>query len=803
MCLGNNRMKWVLRLCGALALLLWLPLADGQVAGPTVSRIEIKHVGPPAASDALIRANIRIKTGDAYLAAAADDDVRNLYGTGLFYNIRVVANRAEDGGMGLVYVLQGKPRLTSIKFQGNKKLTTTKLKKKATSKVGEPLDERKLFTDSQAMRELYQKAGYPGTEIKYSVTIDENAGRGAATYEIHESPKVKITEIDFVGAQTFSQRKLAKTMKTKKKWMWSWLTQRGVFKEDQFEDDREKLAQFYRSKGYIDFEIKDVKFEHPTPTTMILRIYMEEGRVYKVGSVTFEGATMFPTNTVDRDFKLKPGAVFAPANLGKDIQKVEDFYGSKGYIDTTTSSGNPPNLRVRRLPNTDTGTMDLQYKITEGEKSYVEKIAIRGNTKTKDRVIRRELAISPGEPFDMVRVKTSQKRLEGLRYFEKVDLRPEPTDVPNRKNLIVGVEEKNTGNLTFGAGFNSVESIVGFVEVGQGNFDLFHPPTFTGGGQKFRIRMQLGTRRQDYIMTFVEPWFLGRKLALGVEAYHRNLNFQSVNSLYDEKRTGVKLSLTRALWTDYFIGSVNYTIENVGIFLDNSTNNASQIPPTLRKEEGNALLSRFGGSLAFDTRNSVLLPDSGQRTELFGEIVGGPFGGDKEFYKMELKSAWYIRPYFKGHVIELVGRTGVAGGLSGSEVPFYERWYLGGLYSLRGFQYRGISPRDTETNSTYTVASDEPVGGNTYWFGSLEYSVPIFQKEGGVSVRFATFYDIGNVTAKSFDYSGQYSDNWGVGIRLNLPIGPLRLDYAFPINHDQYNNGNGRFQFGVGYTREF
>src|SRR5258708_2983100 len=215
--------------------------------------------------------------------------------------------------------------------------------------------------------------------------------------------------------------------------------------------------------------------------------------------------------------------------------------------------------------------MDLEVQVDEGQKSYIEQIEIKGNAKTKDTVIRGEMAGSPGEVFDMVRVKVSKHRLEGLQYFEKVDTRSEATEVPNRKNLVVGVDEKSTGNLTAGAGFSSVDSLVGFAEMYQGNFDLFHPPTFTGGGQKFRLRVQLGTQRQDYLASFVEPWFLGRKLALGVDLYHRDLNFQSVGSLYDELRTGAKFSLTRALGKENLIGSVSYTIEDVGIIFNSSS----------------------------------------------------------------------------------------------------------------------------------------------------------------------------------------------------------------------------------------
>ena len=568
-----------------------------------------------------------------------------------------------------------------------------------------------------------------------------------------------------------------------------------MFKDDQFEDDRDKLAEFYRDHGYIDFEIKDVQFENPTPNRMIIRFSLYEGRQYKVGAVTFKGTTLYPTNQVDKDFKLKPGAVFVPKDLAKDTEKVEDFYGAKGHIDVNASTGN---LRVRRVANTETGTMDLEYDVEEGQKSFIEKIDIRGNTKTKDRVIRRELAVSPGETFDMVRVKASKQRLEGMQYFEKVDTRAEPTDVPNRKNLIVGVEEKSTGNLSLGAGFSSVDSIVGFAEITQGNFDLFHPPTFTGGGQKFRLRVQLGNERQDYILSFIEPWFLGRKLALGTEFYYRRLGYQSVDEIYDEVRAGARVSLTRALWSDYLIGSLSYTLEDVGILLNPGYSaEAMNVPQSILDESGYHLQSRFGASLAYDTRNSTQLPDAGQRTELTGEFVSGLNGGNREYYKLELKSGWYFRGFTKGHVLELVGSAGVADSLSGSDVPFYDRWYLGGIYSLRGFRYRSVSPRDPTYPSNPDMPS-EPIGGDSYWFGSAEYSLPIIDR-----VRFAVFYDIGAVASGAYSLGSDFDADWGVGIRLNLPIGALRLDYGIPMHHDQYNSGSGKFQFSVGSQRPY
>jgi len=814
------------RFCVSLVSLLCLfvsaPDSWAQTAGTKIARIEIEHVGPSSVSDALIRANIRVKPGDPYSSAAVDDDVRALYGTGLFYNVRVKSDTAADG-LVLTYVVQGNPRLTELKFHGNKKISDSKLRKTSTSKIGEPFNERKLFTDTQEIQKLYQKKGYPRTEVKYVYSIDQNTARATASFEINESPKIKIIKVEFVGAEAFKQKKLRRVIKTRKHWMFSWLTGSGFLKDEQFEEDQEKLREFYRDHGYLDFDIKKIDYVNPSPRTMIIRFTIYEGKQYHVGSIKFTGNKLFTITELTNGLRvihqskgekgktgpngltMDVGDVFRPKGLTKDVEDVEDFYGARGYIDVGMSSRN---LNVQRIPNTETGTMDLDFQLVEGQKSYIEKIDIRGNTKTKDKVIRRELAVSPGETFDMVRVKRSKQRLEGLQYFNKVDTRPEPTDVENRKNLVVAVDERNTGNLTMGAGFSSVDALVGFVELTQGNFDLFHPPTFTGAGQRFRMRLSVGTELQDYLVSFVEPWFLGRKLSLGVDAYYRDLAYLSVDNVYDVTRGGGRVSLTRTLGSDFLIGSVSYGLEDVGIHL-NSGWNQSNTPPSILNEVGYHLLSRVGGSIAYDTRGGGRLPDKGQRTELDTEFVGGPLGGDKEFLKLELKTAWYFRGFFPGHVLELVGRSGVAKSLESGDVPFYERYYLGGLYSMRGFKFHSVSPRELIPGRPLNSSNpddyfSEPVGGDTYWFGSAEYSIPIFEQEKGIGVRFALFYDIGNVAAQPWTWNlTDFNDNWGLGLRLNLPIGPIRLDYGIPIHHDKFNSGGGQFQFGVGYTREF
>lgn len=830
------------------------PVAGAQTAAdelPRISRIEIKFAGPATISEEIIRGNLRSRVGEPYRAVTVDDDIRNLYKTDLIYDVRVTREKAADGSMIITYVVQANPRLVEIKLSGNAVIKDSALRKKITSKEGEALDERKLFTDSQALQELYQKKGYPRTEVKYVLNIDEASGRGTVTFEIKESPKIKIRDVEFVGAEKFSQSKLRGVLKgTRRHWMWSWLTQNGYFRDEKFEDDKELLKEFYRSNGYLDFDLQKVEFVNDTANSMVLRLHVFEGRQYRLGAVTFVGTTMLPTNAVSadfhagkapkdptelrnwnesillhRDFKMKPGDVFTFKGMAQDAQAIENFYDARGHIDVARGG----NLRTKRIPNVETGTMDLQYQIEEGQKSYVEKVIIRGNTITKDKVIRRELAVSPGETFDMTRVKVSQQRLQNLEYFSKVDARPEDTDVPNRKNLLVGVEEQRTGKMTFGAGFSSIDSFVAFTEVTQGNFDLFHPPTFRGGGQKFRLQLQVGTRRQDYVLSLTEPWFLDRRLQFGTELYYRRADYQSLDNLYDQVNGGLRLSLSKALPRPMLldqifgrgdlIGSVYFNVENVGILLENGIHDDriinSPTPPytpiqdwhnapyTIVREGGYSVLTRVGTSIAYDTRNAVRLPNGGQRTELSAEVTTSYLGGERDYYKLELQSMWFFPGLFKGHVLEIGGRSGVTDGLRGDTVPFYDRYYLGGLYSMRGFRYRAISPR--EFNAQTGTYFNEPIGGNSYWFGSAEYSIPVIDTESGAGIRLAAFYDIGSVGADSYSFNvSGYSDNWGIGIRLNIPqLGPLRLDYGVPIHHDQFSNGKGRIQFGVGWQRPF
>ncbi len=785
----------------------WLPQVAGQdiASNKTIETVQVRHIGPELVSNQMVLSNIQTRSGDSFSSERINLDVKNLLGTGYFRNVDV-SWEVKDSGIDLVYTVQGKPKLTEIRFEGNEEIKEKRLTKQVTSKVGEPIDEKTLFEDAKAIREYYQKKGFQNTTVDYVPLINEDRGQGSVTFEILEAPKVKIDKVLFKGNQAFSQRKLRKVIKTRNRWAFSWLTGSGIFKEDQFEEDKEKLRQHYWESGYVDFAINDLEFSYPEKNKMVIEITINEGQQYLVGDLRIQGNEIFSTQellfteTSDGPIErlgMNKGDLFTPAGLEENRSALEDLYESQGHL-TPRNQGNTL-IGEFKTANAEKGTIDIDYKIEEGETSYIEKIQIRGNTKTKDKVLRRELAVAPGEPFNMVLAKLSQQRLEGLNYFESVETDVEPTDIPDRKDLVLSVEEKNTGNFMIGAGFNSIENLVAFAEMSQANFDLFKPPLFQGGGQKLRLRAQAGTRMQDYQITFVEPWLFNRKLEFEQNLYHRELNY--VSRVFDERRTGTRSGLRKTLGSDFVIGSVDYTLESIGIFgVDSSEENAY-----FKKREGDWLISRLGSSISYDSRGGGFLPDSGQLTRLRTQIAGGPLGAEVDLYKLDLTTKHYFRGLGKGHIIELLGEVGVVDTYGNTDqVPLFDRWWLGGLRNLRGFRFRDVGPKDP---------FGEPIGGSTYWFGSAEYSVPIIDR-----LRFAVFYDIGMVYQDPYSFdskvvtdplkgphldTGTYNDNLGFGVRMNLPIGPLRLDYGIPMTADEQNDGSGRFNFGVGWERPF
>ncbi|HEY5551978.1 MAG TPA: outer membrane protein assembly factor BamA [Opitutaceae bacterium] len=745
--------------------------------GVTVGRLQVRFIGVANVSDEVVRANMQVREGGPFDEAALDRDIRSLYRTGLFEFIEIKREEISPTVINLVVEVTSKYRVLSIEFDGNKHASNRRLRKEVTSKPNAALDERNIKKDAEKIFEYYQKRGYSQAEVNYTIDRDRATGFGRVTFRIREGVKVRIKKIVFAGNEHVKSRKLRKEMKeTRKWWIWSWLTGKGRLKDDKFEEDLDLLRDHYRELGYLDVEIprSEIAFNHPSSGSLEIVIPIREGRRYKVGDITFSGNKLLPSILLARVVQQRKGAWFAPEKLDKDVESIEEFYGRGGYLETR--------VRLLRKPNISTGDIDIEYQVEESERFYVESINIEGNTKTKSTVILRELSLGPGQVFDSLRMKISKLRLENTRFFEdgSVNVTPEVTNIPGRRNLKVALKEGRTGNLTFGAGFSSLESAVVFAEISQSNFDLFNYRSFfQGDGQKFRLRFQIGSQSSEAVLYFEEPWLFERELAFGFQLYHTTSDFNS--AFYEELRAGGEVFLRKRLF-ELFEGRLSYRYEIVDI-----RNVDPLAPDIIRSIAGETTVSKVGFTLLRDTRDKIINTTRGNRLEAIFELAGGPFGADTNYYKIELRAAQFFPVYdFQNQVISVLLRGGVIQNYGDSDnVPFYDKFFLGGPTTLRGFEFRDVSPKDP---------FGEPIGGKSYGFVSIEYSFDIVSP-----IRFAVFYDGGFVSRGAFDFApGTWNDNFGFGLRLFVAGSPLSLDFGIPLTTDRVNDKGGQFNFSFG-----
>lgn len=742
-----------------------------------VGTMTVKFVGPATINEQVVRANMELREGVDLDDTMIDHDIRSLYKSGLFEFIEVKRDVRPDRTVNLVVEVTPKFRVLSVRYEGNKEIKSRRLDKEIKTKSNTSLDERQVKEDVEKIRGYYQKTGYNRAQVSYNIDRNRVTGFGTVTFKVIEGGKVKIADIKFVGNDHVKAKALRKVMETKRRWMFSWLTGSGRFKDDQFEDDLDKIRDYYRELGYLDVEVPDDKVVYTYPTTkkLVLTIRVIEGRQYKVGDITITGNTIITTDKLRTVLKQTSGKIFAPSKIEKDTTALEDAYGSGGYIETR--------VRLVRKPNLATGNIDIEYTIKESDKFYVESVKIEGNTKSKSTVILRELAIGPGEVFDIVRMKTSKQRLDNTRFFEDVNMTPETTAIPGRKNLKIAVKEGRTGNLTFGAGFSTLENAVIFAELTQSNFDIFNRRSmFQGDGQKFRLRVQLGSKSSEAILSFEEPWLFQQQLALGFSIFRTSSDYNS--SDYQEIRTGGEVYLRKRLF-ELVEGKLSYGYQAVDIRNVTPAYDRPDVYPS-----GTSTVTKVGFQLLRDTRDKLINTTKGNRVEWNFDVASDSLGGDTSYYKFEAKGAQFF-PLFEtqNQVLALIGRVGVLDPYGNTtRVPFYDRFYLGGPYTLRGFAYREVGPKAT-------VGADHvPVGGNTYGMYSLEYSFDIVEP-----VRFAVFYDSGFVNKGSYDYSpSSYNDDFGFGLRLTIAGAPLSLDYGIPLTGDNYNKKSGQFNFSFG-----
>jgi len=751
------------------SLLAQAPNGPGAQApsAPIVRSIEVQYAGASTVSKEKLLANMRTRVGRPYSEQAVEEDIRNLYKTGNIFNVRIFGEPQTDG-VKVIVVVQTKAKITEVRLNGILKVKEGRIRKEVAAKPGDVLDEASLEQDRQKIIKYYAGKGFTEVDVKYTSEINETNGTAVVTFSINEGGKLIVRSVNFEGNSTFSRGDLAKVVKTKPKGLMTIFSGGGKLNGEQLETDVAAIREKYVGQGYMDVNVAPPRLDRQDEKVDITFI-ISEGPQYKVGNVTYNGAQVFTIDELTRTAQIKTGSIYSPQAVRADVKSIQDVYGTRGYVDFQAGANTTPG------PG---NTIDVSFNLDEGVQSYVEHINITGNTRTKDKVIRREVALAPGDIYNTVRVDASKARLMNLNYFSKVDTYPADSLVPGRKDLNVIVEEKRTGSFNFGAGFSSIDSLLGFAEITQGNFDVTRWPYFTGGGQKFRLRVQYGTRRKDFILSLTEPYFMDKEISVGGSIFYREASFTS--AVYDERRYGFDLSARKRLG-QFLAGRAGYKLENVTIF--NVDESASQ---AIKNEAGTKLKSEISGGLTYDTRDSLFLTRKGERIDLSAYVAGGFLGGDVDIYGFDLEaSKYFLLPW--DTILTINGEiASVSTWSGGSDVPIFDRLYLGGANNLRGFKFRDVGPKDE---------NGEPIGGNTLARLTVEYTFPVVDK-----IRGAVFYDVGFVNSGSYDFGGgNVNSDVGIGVRLDLPIGPVRIDYGFPMQKDQYSSGSGKFNFNIGY----
>ncbi|MDD5747202.1 MAG: outer membrane protein assembly factor BamA, partial [Candidatus Omnitrophica bacterium] len=458
-----------------------------------VREIEVRN--NKVISTQTILSKLQTKIGTPYTGTILSDDIKRLYASGLFRDVGADIEE-KDGGVKVVFTVQEKPVLAKIVFAGNKRIRTKRLLSQMKIKQNEIFDQFKLKEDIEELKKFYAKKGYSSAVI--TTSEEEKDSKVTVTISVVEHARMRVRKINVDGNTSFAKNRLIKLLKTKRK---GWFTS-GFFDNDVFQEDTERLLAFYRAEGFIDVKVVSRFDENQTSGAISVTFVIEEGKQYKVGAIAVTGNTVFTRDELLKTVVLQPDTVYSESKLREDISALQSHYFDAGYIASF--------VKADTVLNAETGNVDLNYAVNEGDIAYVDKINVQGNSRTKDEVIRREMRLYPGDRYNGEKLRRSRQRLYNLGYFEEVsfDTKEQPSTLPDKYDLDVFVKESKTGEFSFGAGYSSVDQFIGFIDLTQRNFDLFNFPMFTGAGQKLRIRMEFGSEKKDYELGFVEPWFL-------------------------------------------------------------------------------------------------------------------------------------------------------------------------------------------------------------------------------------------------------------------------------------------------------
>jgi outer membrane protein insertion porin family len=726
------------------------PEAAGAEEAPLVNVIEIS--GLRRTEDAAVREKIMQRTGQPLSPETVSEDIKSIYKMGYFEDVRVEVEPFE-GGIKLIYVLKEKPSIMRVEFQGNKKLEDSKLREKVTLSPGSMADTVLVQDNADKLKAFYEAEGYP-LAIVVPVLRRTADGRAYLTYQIDEGSKVKIDKIEITGNEALSDRKVKKAMKTSEWWLFSFITRGGHYERSVLTADVDRIKDLYYDNGYIQASVSEpsVKFSEDKEW-MDIAIEVSEGEQFTVSSLEFSGDGVFTEAELREKITSKPGEVLSKGRLWADVAVLTDMYSDKGYATANVFPDIIPDEKKKQAA--------VVFKVTSGDLYRIGRIDISGNQKTRDKVIRREMRLDEGALFSGSQLKRSYQRINNLNIFEEVNLKPRPDPEEKTVDVEVQVKERPTGFISVGGGYSSIDRWIGTVDFTQGNLG--------GRGQYLKLRGEFGSRTSFYELSFRDPWFLDRPVSFTASLYNTSREYVD----YKKKATGFMLGFGKSLG-EYWGGNLAYRFENATI--SDISENASSI---IKDQEGERTTSSISPTLSRDSRDNFLDPHSGSRNVLSATYAG--LGGTNKFFKGTVDSSWFI-PMGPSLTLSLRGRYGYATGVGGENLPLYERFYVGGIYTIRGLDFGEAGPED-ETGTS--------IGGTEELIFNADFIFPILPS---IKLKGVLFFDAGG------SYDDKLDRIWttaGAGVRWVSPIGPIRLEWGKNLDPEPGETVS-KFEFAFG-----
>ncbi|MDD5070459.1 MAG: outer membrane protein assembly factor BamA [Candidatus Omnitrophica bacterium] len=746
-----------------LSLLLTFAFSSGALSQDLISEIHIK--GNKIVSDATIISKIKSRSGTPINENVINQDQKNLMSTGFFEYVNVDKDVTQEGA-DIVFIVKEKPVLKNIKIEGARRINKKKIEESLMVEEGSFVDEYKLKESVRKIEDLYIKKGFSQATIVYDLNLN-SLNEADVSFVISEKDVLKIRAINIEGNLSFKDKKIKRLMKTRK----AWLLNRGVLKDDQLNDDLDRLKDFYKNEGFTDAKVSFSTAK--VRKGLAITIKIEEGTRYHIGEIKIQGNKQIAIADLRESMRVLSGDPFSERKVYEDSSKLKGVYVDNGYIFASVEPLSVYNLK--------TGKVDLTYNIVENNIAFVEKVNIKGNLKTKDKVIRRELRVYPGDKFDGKKIRKSKERLDNLGYFEEIVIDTEPGTKQDWVDLVLDVKEAKTGYLSFGGGYSSIDEFIGFVELRQRNFDFRNWSTFTGAGQDLSVYLSLGNLTTRYQLSFTNPWIYDRPISFGFDAYRKgHKREENVGYGYEQDIQGGALRLSREFADKLQIGTA-YRLERITIsdVVEDATSD-------LKSEVGKNNLSSGEFFVSLDTRDNVFVPTKGYYFTNNIDLTGSIFAGDKDFVKYSTRLSLY-QSLINKSVVELKLRAGFADPFSSTDtIPIYKRFFAGGASTIRGYNERKVGPIDDVT--------DDPLGGEAMFVGNLEYTYPLAD-----FLKVATFFDSGNVWEKNSDFlSGSLKSSVGLGLRVKTPIGPVSIDYGWPLDLEPgEQDKEGMFHFNI------